>query len=586
MGLLRRSKPAVNEEKTPRSVLAAAVNIGNVPAAWKARAGEDTWQKDAWYYYDAIGELRFATNWIANAVSLADMYVAEIDPDTGLITGPTDNNVAKTILSSVFGGAAKRSQAQATMALNWQVGGEVFILIRSRRALPDEWLVLSSTEVSERGGTFTYCDPVTGGRVELNPSTDLLIRLWSPHPRYQSHADSPVRAALPILREIERTTMNIASRLDSRLAGAGVWVIPKELDFPGGDDLPEGPTGIMEALRRAAEASLRNPGEASAQVPIILDVPAEYAQSFNYQTFATELTAEVLELRPAAIKRLGTTLDMPAEIIEGMGGANHWSAWQIEEGGYKIHIAPVLDRFADALTVEYLQPALLAAGVQNPGQYVIAFDTTAIRTRPNRQAELLELHDRILVSDESVRTEAGIPDDDIPTDEERDRRFVEKLVLQDTSLLSDSGIREILGLPEIVVQEPDVPQNDVPQIESAPQNEIPQRVAQSEESSDSNGITAAAEAMVWDALSRAGGRLLTREYRGRFSSTPKHELHTVIKGSPSTALEGSFQFVDAVAPLLSVDPKKLRSQLYGYCSTLITEQRPYNRQEMREWLGL
>jgi hypothetical protein len=589
MRLFRKENQEAAPVGKPKTVIAAAVSLNEAPQGWKARQGEDVWQKDAWYFYDAVGELRFASNWLANAVSLANMYVAEVDPETGLITGPTENPQAQQILKSIFGGAAKRSQAQATMALNWQIAGEVFILIRSRRGQDDEWLVLSSTEVSERAGKFTYSDPITGAKIEMNPQTDLLLRLWSPHPRYQSHADSPVRAALPVLKEIERTSMNIASRLDSRLSGAGVWIIPKEMDFPGGDDTPEGPQGVMDLLMRAASASLTNPGQASAQVPIVVEAPGDQVANFSYQTFATELTAEVLELRPAAIKRLATTLDMPSEIIEGMGGSNHWSAWQIEEGGFKIHIAPLLDRFSDALTVQYLQLALAAAGVANPEKYVIAFDTTAIRTRPNRQTELLELHDRGLVSDEAVRSEAGIPDDDIPSDEEYDRRFVEKLVLQDTSLLADSGVRKILGLEELSYSEGTAAQSTVqqPELEESTVGQLPERASQSEESSqDSVGLAASAELMVWDALSRAGGRLLTREYRGQLGHVAKHELHTVIKGSPGAVLEGSFQFVDAVAPAFNADPVTLTRKLKAYCSYLIEEQLVHDRETMKAWLNL
>lgn len=592
MGLLRRSKKTQvpKKETQPRSLLAAAVNLSDTPVGWRAREGEDSWQKEAWYFYDAVGELRFATNWLANAVSLADMYVAEVDPATGLITGPTENAQAQQILKSIFGGAAKRSQAQGTMALNWQVAGEVFILIRSRRNQDDEWLVLSSTEVSERGGNFSYSDPVTGARIEMDPSTDMLIRLWSPHPRYQSHADSPVRAALPILKEIERTSMNIASRLDSRLSGSGVWIIPKEIDFPGGDDTPEGPQGVMDTLMRAASASLNNPGQASSQVPIIFEAPGDQVANFSYQTFATELTAEVLELRPAAIRRLATTMDISAEIIEGMGGANHWSAWQIEEGVYKIHIAPLLDRFADALTIQYLQLALAAAGVADPEKYVIAFDTTAIRTRPNRQAELLELHDRLLVSDEALRSEAGIPDDDIPEEGERGRRFVEKLVLQDTALLADPGVRKILGLEELSHSEGTATQSTVaqPELEEPTVRQLPERATQAEETPrDSVGLAASAELMVWDALSRAGGRLLTREHRGRFGSVPKHELHTVIASEDvDRLLEGSFQFADHVAREFRVDSDALENALRGYCRRRIKLQLPHDRETMLAWLSL
>lgn len=587
MGLFRKT-PLPVEVVKPNSIVAAAVNLSENPVAWRARVGEDSWQKDAWYFYDAVGELRFVMNWIANAVSLARMYVAETDPDTGQPTGPTENAVAQKVLDGIFGGAAKRSQAQMTMALNYSVAGEFFILVRPGQGPKnaDEWYVLSSTEVEERGGAFKYCDPMTGRMIEMNPSRDLFIRQWSPHPRKQSHSDSPVRAALPILREIERTSMNIMSRLDSRLAGAGLLVIPKELDFPGGPGIPEGPQGVMQAFRMAAEASLRNPGEASAQVPIIMDAPGEQVANFNHIDFTTELTNEVLELRTAAIKRLASALDVPAEILEGMSGANHWSAWQIEEAGYKIHIAPLLDRIADALTTRYLQPTLENMRVPDFDQYVIKFDVSEMVSRPNRQAEMIELYDRILISDEALRTESGVPDSDIPSDDEHNRRFVESLVEKDTSLLSDPGVRQILGLEEITVAQPQETVSQ-PEVEQDDRNtrEIPERATEPDSDTD-NGITAAAELMVFDALSRAGGRLLTREHRGQYGSTPKHELHTVLSHKPARViLEGSFQFADMVAETFNVDAPTLRRRLNAYCTHLISEQIVHNREEMQRWLA-
>lgn len=586
------AQPVTKPIEKPKSLLAAAVNIsGNGGmAAWKGRASEDQWQREAWRQYDICGELRYAMNWIGNAVSMADLYAAEVDPDTGLVSGPTENEAAQTIAASVFGGAEKRPQAQSTIALNWQVAGEVFLLIRPRRGGGDEWLILSSTEVQERGGDFRYSDPVSGSLIDLDPRRDMLIRIWSPHPRSQSHADSAVRAALPTLREIEKTSMNIAARLDSRLSGAGIWIVPQEIDFAGNDTETEGPQGLMDSLRRAAEASLSNPGDASSQVPIIMQVPGEQVANFNYQTFATELTNEVLELRQAAIRRLALALDMPSEVMLGMGESNHWSAWQIEEATYKIHVAPLLDRIGSAITEQYFRPALVAAGVPNPDNYIIAFDTTEITTRPNRLEELTSLWDRRLISDDALRVEAGVPDRDMPTDDERDRRFLETLVERDTTLLADPGIRELLGLEELnTTSLPEDGNTSQPGIQEARQpSQLPARPQQAEESNaPDEGLVAAAELMVWDALSRAGGRLLTREFRGAMRDVPKHELHTRIDGSQKTPalLEGSFQFVVPVADTFGVDAIGLENRLREYTKVKIVAQEPHNREELRKWLS-
>lgn len=587
MALFKRPAPTEAAETRPRrSIVAAAVDLTQTPAGWKARNGEDSWQKEAWNQYDICGELRYATNWIANAVSMATMYAADLDEDSGQISGSTENNQVQQIASTILGGAVKRSQYQSTISLNWQVAGEVFVLVRpSRAGTADEWIVLSSTEIEERGGTFKYCDPTTGVMLTLT-GQDMLIRIWSPHPRYQSHADSAVRAALPILKEVERTSQNIAARLDSRLVGSGVWIIPKELDFAQGDEDPQGPEGLMDLLRRAAEASLSNPGQASSQVPIILEAPGEQIANFSHQSFTTELSQEVLELRTAAIRRLALTLDMPAELVLGLGESNHWSAWQIEEAAYKIHVAPLLDRIADGITTSYFHPALRAAGIQDAERYVLAFDVSDIISRPNQFEQLNALFDKALISEDYLLNELGIPDEAKPTGEDEQKRLALSLITQAPSLIETvPGLLALAGIEaEITPADNGGPVQTTPELPAAPAEE---NSPPTQDNTPSEGLVAAAELVVFDTLSRAGGRLLTREYRGQFAHVPKHELHTVIRSTDTeAAMEGSFQFVSAMAPSFDVDAVQLESNLRAYCRNKMITQRPHDREELRRWLTL
>lgn len=586
----------------PKAVVASAVNISKTGVkAYHARKGNDTWQKEAWYQFDICGELRYATTWIANAISMASMYAAEIDPETGLVTDATENALVSGIANSILGGPANRAQAQSTIALNWQVAGEVFIVVRPSKPKngvpqPDEWIVLSTTEIQEQGGSFKYEDPITGEFVSLNPSTDLIIRVWSPHPRKRSHADSAVRASLPTLREIEKTSQNIAARLDSRLIGNGLLFLPQEVDFPSNNTDQPGLVGFMDEVTEAAQMSLSNPGQASAQVPIMLQIPGEQVGNVQHMDLSTKLDSEILDLRTAAIRRLALSLDMPAEVMLGMGDSNHWSAWQIEESAYKIHVAPLLDRLADALTTEYLHPALTAAGVQDVDRYVLAFDTTEIISRPNRFQELTELHDRVLISDEYLRAQSGIPDDAVPDDDERNRRFFQGIVTSAPTIIIDvPQIATAIGLnPAEAAQEAAGGERAVEASPTTETNALPERSQDDSEGSvqASAGVplaplVSAAELIVFDALSRAGGRLLTRSYRGQFQHTAKFDLHTVIPfdASPQGCerlLEGSFQFVDRVADGFGIDRHRLMSTVRTYVENLFINRESHNADSLRE----
>lgn len=574
-----------------KSLTAAAVNVmEDGPAVMQARAGEDAWQREAWRHYDGCGELRFATGWLANVISLADMYAAEVDPMSGTATERSDDPRVQAAVSTILGGPAKRPQAQKTIALNWQVGGESWIVIRPRgRGLPDQWITLSSREIEERSGSFSYVDPFNGKKVKLT-SRDKLIRHWNPHPAQQVHADSAVRAALPDLREIELTSQNIAARLVSRLASNGILFLPAEMEFPRGDGDPPGPAGVMEWLAKAGEASMQDVGQAGSQMPLVMMPPGELIEKIMKLDLFTEMSKEVLELRQAALERLVTALDMPSEIVRGMGDSNHWSAWQIEEAAYKVHVAPVLDRLGESLTEQYLTPVLATMGVERPERFMIAFDTTEIVTRPNRTTELITLWDNRLISDEYMRAEAGVPETAKPTEDERTRRMLENLVAGAPTLLADPSVQDALGVELDIVPAGSVPVEEI--TESAPADNVralPQRPEQAEEDEVSDALVAAAELIVFDAFSRAGGRLLTRAYRGQFQSTPKHELHTVIpvgaEKSYRELLEGSFQFVEPVAMAHGLNIDSLTSALHDYCRFQLSFGEPHKRETLIRYLA-
>lgn len=591
-GLRRKART----ESTPRTVLAASLPLTGPNARVVGRAlnpGTEDWQKQAWYHYDACGEFRSAITWVANAVSKADLYAAETDPETGTVTGPTEDARAIAAAATVLGGVTRRAQLLQTLAVHWQVPGESYIIVRPRGPVrgveqPDEWLAVSGTRVTFKGGSWQYRDPLTLLQVALT-AQDRLIRVWSPHPDDGSKADSAARPALPILREIEKASQSIAGRLDSRLAMNGILPIPQELDFPRPPGVSVG-EGFADMMLEHAEASLANPGSAASHVPLMPVLPAEMIAQWAdaHMDLATAFDAAVVELRTVALARLAATLDMPNETAEGStGGMNHWGAWQVEETTYKIFIEPLLDRLGDAITHEWYWDALRAMGEQNPERFVLAWETSNIIQRPDRTGELKDLWDDVLISDDYRRTEMGIPDDAIPVEDEKRRRELLSLVAVAPTLLADPRIgEELFGFavaPAAVAVDPAAAEVEAGDAAPEPERALP-AVAEDEVP---EGLVAAAELVVFDALSRAGGRLLTREYRGQFSAVPKWELHTVIPlpdGPRAPLLEGSFQFTDRVAHAFGVDPTSLDAVVRDYVADTVAYRQKHSREALRRCL--
>lgn len=606
MGLIDRLRGTEGDsaKAPPKAVLAAAMPM-NGPGVQRINRGrshqtQEQWQTEAWYFFDSVGEVRAPLVWIANAVSQADLHATTIDPDTGKPTGPSDDPRSQAVADQVLGGPQQRAGLLRTIALCWQVAGEAWVVVRpdKRAGKPDQWLALSGQKVQAKGNAWVYEDPYTCETVTLT-ANDRLIRIWCPHPNDQAKADSSLRPALPILREIEKASQNIAARLDSRIATNGIMAIADELDFPKGD-FETSAAAFMDFFMGAAEAGLQNPGQASSQVPLAFTAPGELignGGAFAHYDLSTEFDQSVVELRDNGRIRLGATLDMPDQVARGeQGEGNHWSDWKVEEDTYKIYIQPLLKAIGDPLSELWMTPALIAMGMapEQAENEEIGWDTTAIVARPDASETLESLYSKILISDEYMLAEHGVSEDAMPSSEERTRRFLEEAVKVAPTLLADPNVARALGLdvevsPVAAGVDATVTSGgelEAPEPEPSNVRALPSRAdSASEPEPVPEGLVAAAELIVYDALSRAGGRLLTNQNRGQFKSTPRHELYREIPYERTVArihslLEGSFEFAEGAAGALGVDPEAFHRTCRAYAMGTLRARARYDRREL------
>lgn len=386
----------------------------------------DSWQTQAWQFYDSVGELRFVVSWIASALSRCTLVASDVGPD-GHPTGSTEDQIVQETVAEIAGGPAGQAALLGRLATFLSVPGDGYVVILYRDGV-EEWHVLSREEVKKRAdGTVEVI--LQGETRELDPDTDSVTRIPRPHPRNARETDSPVRAALPILREIIRLGQHIETTAKSRLVGAGIMFVPNEMSLPPSEDAPTGepdpdapglppvepgldeyapteratPADLSAAIIETASIAIEDPGSAAAATPIVVGVPADYIGKVQHLKFGLDWADTVLSLRTAAIKRLALALDVPAEILLGLGETNHWSAWQVEESAIKIHIEPLLTLICDRLTTSLLRPVLEARGYGDRAEdHCVWYDTSKLSQRPNRAPEALALWDRGLLSNEVV----------------------------------------------------------------------------------------------------------------------------------------------------------------------------------------
>ena len=118
--------------------------------------------------------------------------------------------------------------------------------------------------------------------------------------------------------------------------------------------------------------------------------------------------------------------------MKGLGSAKYANAVILEEGMYRLHIAPLLEMICEALTKVYLRPRLIKDGVpaEIVEHIVVTFDPSAIVTRPDKAQAANDGYDRKVLSSAGWRAARGFPESDAPTQEERfSRLMAEKAVV-------------------------------------------------------------------------------------------------------------------------------------------------------------
>jgi hypothetical protein len=609
----------------PRSLVASAVRIRNLEGrAWQSyRFGDDSWQIEAWRLYDIIGELRFVANWIGSACSRVRIYVAEVD-DNGRVQKEVTKKKVAGLADSLFGGPSSKAEAIRMLGINLTVAGDAYVVGRSGSADQyedsDQWFVLSCSELKKYARTGVVEMTTRDGKPErLDPEKDMIIRVWTPHPRRALWADSPTRAAMPMLWEIERLTRYVFAQIDSRLVSAGLLFIAKETSFPDEDaDIP-GAEGLTALLLRTASSSLKGEGTAAGVVPTIVESPTEALGKAQLIQFTSELSQQARELRDEALRRFALAMDIDPSILSGAGEANHWGAWQIMEGQIKIHIEPLMNRICEAMTTAYLQPALTNMG-ENPDRYIFWYDTAPLTVRPERLKETREMYDAGLVSKAAVLLAGDYKITDAPETEEDLLRFTRELMLRDPNLFQIPAVRRVAGFtddvlpPNTVVtpQQPGMPGAGPPPPPAPPtgisdtsggpipQETVAQNAPGGPPSGPPAGITASAtirpinlfviaNATVLRAMELAGKRLVGNVHRYQFS-VPVHEYHTQIRvDSPERAaklLTGAWDHLSLLSEQVdpTIDVAKLQDALSHYCTTLLLREKAHHVELLKIYL--
>lgn len=413
----------------------------------------ESWQDEAWSFRDTLGEFNFGVAWLSGALSRVRVLAAEQipggDEPTPLTEGP-----AAQIMEQLGGGIGGRAAIMKSLGVQLSVPGEGWLVAeREDAATPlvlADWTVRSTDEVQESRGRNSDYEVRTGDTNwrEL-PAESLVCRIWEPHTRWSWKADSSARAAIPIMREIDLYNRRIIAVMVSRLAMNGILLIPQEGSISTPPQYQDAADPFVAMLIDIASNNIKNPGMASASIPIPVRFTSELIEKWKHITFGDGVDEHLLAAREGAIGRLATTLNMPAEVLKGMGDTSHWNAWQISEEGIKLHISPVAETIVGGLTVGYLHPMLRAVGEDvigpNGGKIVAWYDPSELTSRPDKSGQALTLYDRLELSGTALRRESGFDEGDKPTVDELHEQGLKKQIANPQ--LSAQALAALTGRP-------------------------------------------------------------------------------------------------------------------------------------------
>jgi hypothetical protein len=591
--MLRRNpktEPAVLPILT---LVASAVRMTLSEQSWQGyRFSDEAWQKEAWDFYDTNSQLHNAVEYIGSACSLVRIYVAHVD-ENGVRQGEVkDDEEIAALADTLFGGPAGKAEVLRALGESLSVAGECYLVGRSANpGYRDQWITVAPSELRRTGRLVRI---MIGHAVweELNPNRDIVVRVWTPHPRRHLIADSPVRALLGVLHEMRNLTLFRRSQMNSRLANAVLMPFPNTLAQPRGDGEPTIVDDIYQQIYEVSTSNLEGKGTAAQIAPIFVPMglaELEAMKGIEPIKFESVLSEVANQLEKDLIEKLAIGINVPVEIQIGSKDMNHWGVWFAGEEFIVKSVMPLMGRIVDAITTAYLQPALKALG-KDPARYTYWYDTAPLASSANQLVDTLNLYKEGIVSAETVRSAASYNESNAPVQDELNTRFLKELMLRDPTLFGASEVREEIGIqidmavPELNTPPPAPPRPELGIEGPKPGQKPDTRPTATENRPENDQLIAslvaspsaavvAANAMVLRALELAGKRMLTPTHRKMFPNTDVTKFHTKVKVASldhaDALLAGAWDYADRYLEGTGVETAAMVPVLDAYVKGLL-----------------
>ena len=420
------------------------------------------WQNEAWNFYRTQGTLKYGINWRAQAMSRVRLRAAIVKPG-GEEPELLDDGPAVELMSQFFNGTPGQAQFMQHSSVQLEVPGECYVVVTDDDEIGERcWWVKSSSELQVTSGRVKrgplgrsetvdlWQILVDAGVWKTLPPETLVFKIWNPDQQFSYMPDSPVNGVLRTLRIIDIMERRIMAQSISRLASNGIFFYPQEATFAPkpGYDPQSGMDPFTHEWLEVAGKTIENPGSALAAIPMPLKVPKDLIQYFVHQKFDSPYDERTMEILAYEYDRLATGLNLPKEMVTGMGDTSHWNAWALDESAVKIHISPGAEMLCEGVTRGYLHPALRNVGLtpDTPaGRLVAWYDPSELIQPPDLSTAADQAYDRDEISGDAYRELKGMDASMKPSKTELREQLLLKMAKDPTN--GPAAIEELTGAP-------------------------------------------------------------------------------------------------------------------------------------------
>lgn len=294
---------------------------------------------EAWNLWRLVGELHYVTTQQARLVGRLDW--------TMTVNGTEiESDQADQIWRAGFGSPAQVRHLQVTAALHYQVAGGYFL-----------------ARVGGLGGKWEILPNPANTKVKKKlDRSDIVIIVENPDPEDpDTRLDSAVLASLDTARELLLARQQSRAATRSRTAQLNTLIYP--LEGAGPD-----PKQFEDDLIEVMVAPLSDEFSTSTVVPNMIGFPNEYIENLKALPLVGPIDEKIQDRIERLVAQLAVMLDIPVELLTGMGDANHWTAWLVAEDNWLSNVepmaSPIGEGFAQAFEMMLNQPGAEATDVE------------------------------------------------------------------------------------------------------------------------------------------------------------------------------------------------------------------------------